>query len=203
MIVLSKWSTIKAFHLRRRRRRSGRKSGEGRQAAKRAYGTPMPDMVRGAGLEGGLHVHTTVQTSPSAMTSEVLVLRHCVRSTTTDVGAADASDFTDLALPAWGVPPKWCTAQGLDIVERTGARLPGLLGAALAAEAPLRVVADPVLRDADSALALLRGLGREREIVGYIPTSDPKKSYLEGSDCWSPATDAKQNLLEENILNQI
>ena len=112
------------------------------------------------------------------MTSEVLVLRHCVRSTTTDVGDADASDFTDLALPAWGVPPKWCTAQGLDIVERTGARLPSLLGAALAAEAPLRVVADPVLRDADSALALLRGLGREREKVWYdallFDTLDPE-----------------------------
>lgn len=90
---------------------------------------------------------------------QVYVLRHCVRSSSDKVkrakdGMLDPAAYTDRPLPAWGVPPNWCTPTGMDILEGTGADLLRLGGNV----SSLRVIADTSMRDGDSALALLRGL---------------------------------------------
>lgn len=59
---------------------------------------------------------------------QVFILRHCVRSTTTVVKygvphVTNASAYTNISLPAWGVPDEWCTPGGLALLEGTGAYL--------------------------------------------------------------------------------
>ena len=96
---------------------------------------------------------------PSSARRQVFVLRHCVRSSSSMVkrakdGVLDPAAYTSHPLPAWGVPPKWCTPIGMDILKGTGADLQRLAGDVSA----LRVISDTSMRDADSALALLQGL---------------------------------------------
>ncbi len=94
---------------------------------------------------------------------QVFVLRHCVRSTSPKVkygvpGITDANAYTNASLPAWGVPDNWCTPGGLAILEGTGSYL--ARSGAVPSDASISVVADTVQRDVDSAVALLRGMGR-------------------------------------------
>ena len=97
--------------------------------------------------------------SPSSGTRHALIFRHCVRSTSTSiknvVGAfGNAADYTDLPLPSWGVPPKWCTPGGIDILQNTGVHLRSLIGDSVTR---LRVVSDTSQRDADTSLAVAAG----------------------------------------------
>ena len=65
--------------------------------------------------------------------SYVLLLRHCVRSTKTEIemcnGNSDKdspetkvhiSDYITAPLPDYGTPPMWCTEQGINIMAETG-----------------------------------------------------------------------------------
>ena len=94
---------------------------------------------------------------------DVYVFRHCVRSTSLTVKHAgmgtfkSAADFTDLPLPSWGTPENWCTEGGESMVEGTGGQLAGWLAAQGITN--VTIYADPVLRDADTAMAFLKGLG--------------------------------------------
>lgn len=81
--------------------------------------------------------------------SHVLLLRHCVRSTKTQIKFCDCdgsdssslvgegdpatpagsqklvnlSDYIDAPMPRWNVPPMWCTEAGLEMIEQLGSYL--------------------------------------------------------------------------------
>mmetsp|Transcript_50774 Transcript_50774/g.94936 ORF Transcript_50774/g.94936 Transcript_50774/m.94936 type:complete len:415 (-) Transcript_50774:212-1456(-) len=108
---------------------------------------------------------------------QVLVFRHCVRSTSTKVKAAKsdfghAENFTNLSLPNWETPEQWCTGQGAAIMEQTSKHLEAILGADLSSS-ELKVISDTDQRDANTANSLLRGLADKRKtfrsVVDYIP----------------------------------
>ena len=109
---------------------------------------------------------TSLPTAPLSMSAltegvqEVYVFRHCVRSTAGKVTNAAAefrrqTDYTNLPLPKWGVPQKWCTPGGVALIEGTGRWLADTMS-----QMNVSVVADPVERDGHSAMAFLLGLGR-------------------------------------------
>jgi len=99
---------------------------------------------------------------------QVFILRHCVRSTTTVVKygvphVTNASAYTNISLPPWGVPVEWCTPGGLALLEGTGAYL--VSSGAVPAHTSLSVVSDTVQRDVDSANALMRGMRRSEPVI--------------------------------------
>ncbi|KAL1511955.1 hypothetical protein AB1Y20_005235 [Prymnesium parvum] len=117
--------------------------------------------------------------SSSSSTRDVFVFRHCVRSVDYKKSFASLvlpayaleSDYTNASLPQWGVPPEWCTPEGLRLLEGSGAQLASLLAHGV------EWVSDTVARDGASALAMVRGAGREPAAVTYAPrlfdTLDP------------------------------
>ncbi|CAE7224007.1 ANKRD17 [Symbiodinium natans] len=103
--------------------------------------------------------------------------RHCVRSTSgTTVKAAnpdyvDGSSYTDLPLPDWNTPAKWCTGQGAKLIESEGKQLREenhKMDMSL-----LKVFVDTDQRDATTANSLLTGLADKDGIyvskVEYFP----------------------------------
>ena len=101
--------------------------------------------------------------------TDVFVFRHCVRSTSTTIkSAADghthAADYSAVPLPQWGVPENWCTPGGLSILRNSAAQL--LQDAELTNP---KLVADTVMRDHDSAVAFMRGLGLAQASVQLAP----------------------------------
>ena len=124
----------------------------------------------------------------------VVVLRHCVRSTSATVTHAIAgytapSDYSSLSAPAWGVAPKMCTPAGLEIMEGTGADLRQRF---VSDTASLAVVADPVARDVESAQAILRGMGRNESVTLSLSadTFDTLDPEVGSARCSARYTDA-------------
>lgn len=120
---------------------------------------------------------------------QVFILRHCVRSTTTVVKygvphVTNASAYTNISLPAWGVPDEWCTPGGLALLEGTGAYL--VSSGAVPAHTSLSVVSDTVQRDVDSANALMRGMRRSEPVILDAQVSAAVKCRcvpLSAADC--------------------
>ena len=117
--------------------------------------------------------------SSTATRRQVFVLRHCVRSTTTVVKygvphVTNASAYTNISLPAWGVPDEWCTPGGLALLEGTGAYL--VSSGAVPAHTSLSVVSDTVQRDVDSANALMRGMARNEPVTLDAHVSVPRNA---------------------------
>ena len=126
---------------------------------------------------------------------QVFILRHCVRSTTTVVKygvphVTNASAYTNISLPPWGVLDEWCTPGGVTLLEGTGAYL--VSSGAVPAHTSLSVVSDTVQRDVDSANALMRGMRRSEPVVLDAQVSAAVKCRcvpLSAADCrrcWSP-----------------
>lgn len=95
--------------------------------------------------------------------SRVFVMRHCVRATTHD---GEVAGYAATPMPAWPVPPDWCTPRGLEIVRATGAHLVKDFGVD-PDESAVRIFADSIMRDADTAQALVMGMGLPRVPVTY------------------------------------
>ena len=118
--------------------------------------------------------------SSTATRRQVFILRHCVRSTTTVVKygvphVTNASAYTNISLPAWGVPDEWCTPGGLALLEGTGAYL--VSSGAVPAHTSLSVVSDTVQRDVDSANALMRGMARNEPVTLDAQVSVPRNAH--------------------------
>ena len=147
------------------------------------------------------------QSQTQSTLRQVYVLRHCVRST----GAAvkyglpaypRAENYTNRSLPAWGVPAKYCTPSGVEILEGTGAWL--VASGKVPAEASVAFIADTSQRDVDSAEALLRGMGRGGSVP--VQTDSPLFDTLDPDSgepmCASTVSDAareaatRQRMLE-------
>ncbi|CAE7838113.1 ANKRD17 [Symbiodinium sp. CCMP2592] len=121
-------------------------------------------------------VHSTRVRNSSIPCATVRMYRHCVRSTTTKVKGVspehdDLSHYTDLPLPAWNTPMKWCTDQGSALMKSEGKKLRQReLKMDLS---KLKVIVDTDQRDATSANSLLQGLADQGEIfaarVEYFP----------------------------------
>ena len=107
----------------------------------------------------------------------VLLLRHCVRLTKTEIemcnGNSDKdspetkvhiSDYITAPLPDYRTPPMWCTEQGINIMAETGRYL---MKHAMNEFDPeithvnLNIISDTSQRDVDTSLALLRGIKEE------------------------------------------
>jgi len=107
---------------------------------------------------------------------QVRMYRHCVRSTSTKVTGANPEythlqNYTDLPMPDWNTPLKWCTAQGAVLIEREGQKLKKQEPKMEVSK--LRVLVDSVQRDATTANSLLQGLAGKGEVytasVEYYP----------------------------------
>ena len=104
---------------------------------------------------------------------QVYIVRHCVRRTgaiIADTGTpfSQPSDFTSQPVAEWPAPPFWCAGQGaLDILQGSGADLRDRFIPRNTTD--IRVIADTMMRDGDTALSLLRGLGDATVPFSYRP----------------------------------
>ena len=113
---------------------------------------------------------------------QVFIMRHCVRSTSSKVkyglpNITNLTDYTNRSLPVWGasggLAPMACIPVGLEILDGTGAWLAS--SGLVPPTASVRMVSDTVSRDAESAAALLRGMGRSSGIHLDAPLFDTVK----------------------------
>jgi len=120
---------------------------------------------------------------------QVLVLRHCVRSTDTD---DEVAGYASAPLPRWGVPQAWCTERGLELISETGAALLKQLNIDTSR---LSLTSDTIMRTGDTAFALARGMGLHH---GHVDFSDEVFSALHGghTKCKGP----KKSLTVEERL---
>lgn len=106
-----------------------------------------------------------------ALESRILVLRHCARATVQDDLIAK---YAAAPMPRWDVPANWCTARGVELVERMGRALVDRWGVD---PGRVRFVVDIVLRDAVTASSLLEGVGQQSAPVNFdatiFKTTDP------------------------------
>ena len=153
----------------------------------------------------------------------VLLLRHCVRSTKTEIeicnGNSDKdspetkvhiSDYITAPLPDYGTPPMWCTEQGINIMAETGRYLMNHVMNEFDPEIThvnLNIISDTSQRDVDTSLALLRGIKEElmntSSITSFRGVDDIKLApSLFGSDdptgpmMCPPDEDIKDNIHE-------
>ena len=93
----------------------------------------------------------------------VIVMRHCARSTPTNIWEPKFKSFDNYTSPAHHPFPKWpvetyqCLPRGITILEEAAKSLL----ASVPLPRPLSVIADAVQRDNDTARATLRGLGED------------------------------------------
>lgn len=126
--------------------------------------------------DSAMLMHSAHIRNSSISCNTVRMYRHCVRSTTTKVKGAsrdhdDLAHYTDLPLPDWNTPMKWCTDQGSALIKSEGKKLrqrePKM------DLSKLKVVVDTDQRDAITANSLLQGLAGQGEIfaarVEYFP----------------------------------
>lgn len=109
---------------------------------------------------------------------QVLVFRHCVRSTKTGLkakpGFDTAENYTSIPLPEWGTPEDWCTAQGAAIMEHVGRQLAErMLHFTPKAANEAKIIADAVLRDGTTAMSLLLGLSSANQTLANSISFDP------------------------------
>ncbi|CAE7732657.1 ANKRD17 [Symbiodinium sp. CCMP2456] len=124
--------------------------------------------------ESAMFMHPPHIRNSSISCATVHIYRHCVRSTATKVKGAhydDLAHYTDLPLPDWNAPMKWCTDQGAALIKNEGKKLrqrePKM------DLSKLKVIVDTDQRVATSANSLLQGLAGQGEIfaprVDYFP----------------------------------
>jgi hypothetical protein len=91
------------------------------------------------------------------------LVRHCIRSTPSQVDMCDGTTTTTLhplpyGVPDWNTPEYFCTAGGLQRITSLGAYLTDKSNEEYELSFD-RIVADPIQRDADTAFALAVALG--------------------------------------------
>ena len=133
-----------------------------------------------------LLIATAFSASPGGMetgngtgSKQVFVFRHCVRAPTDKIKYAHPdfqkfSDYTSKGYPSWEVPANWCMPNGVTSMVGEGRALTQFGGRF---DQGLRVYADALNRDVQTALDLLRGLERENtvEFIGHLfDTLDPE-----------------------------
>lgn len=107
---------------------------------------------------------------------QVFFFRHCIRSTGEEVKGVDgfhfAKNFTNLPLPNWETPTKWCTLRGAEIMEHIGNRLASSKLSSATSQT-IRVISDTKNRDATSANYLMQGIHQKNltfdTMVEFLP----------------------------------
>jgi hypothetical protein len=123
-------------------------------------------MLHGCSHDGG---HDFMENVPTG--KRVIIMRHCVRSTSKDTkpytnsagDAIKASDLTKIPFPDWGVEEKFCTEEGKRIIEGVGAYIKKTFGPD---ESNLKMVADhSAQRDITTSLHLAKGMGVDAKVI--------------------------------------
>lgn len=121
------------------------------------------------------------------MSTHIFVFRHCLRSTKSNVNLNDGNgkqsvqsffsgdDKEARIIPSWNTPENWCTEEGINIMQRTGAWLAESttindLHFTTSNKNKLRVVSDTSQRDLDSALSLVNGILSGRDNRSPLPS---------------------------------
>lgn len=92
---------------------------------------------------------------------QVYISRHCVRATAYD---DDISGYTAYPMVDYGVPANWCTEQGMEIMQATGKALVDDYGVD---PTNVRFYSDTVMRDGDTAFAMMMGMDIQHVPVDY------------------------------------
>jgi len=92
---------------------------------------------------------------------QVYISRHCVRATAHD---DDIASYTTHPMVDYGVPANWCTEKGMEIMQATGKDLVDSFGVD---PTNVRFYTDTVMRDADTAFAMMEGMGIQHAPVDY------------------------------------
>mmetsp|Transcript_34383 Transcript_34383/g.83162 ORF Transcript_34383/g.83162 Transcript_34383/m.83162 type:complete len:492 (-) Transcript_34383:264-1739(-) len=119
--------------------------------------------------------------------NHVLLLRHCVRSTSKHIKVCDGvnnteriaalSEFIAAPFPEWNVRSKWCTKRGKEIIFNLGKYIADSITTGSASNnvhVGVNIVSDDMPRNVDTAKALMRGM---REVLDAAVKSSSSFSY--------------------------
>lgn len=109
-----------------------------------------------------------------ANSSQVLVMRHCVRSTPTTVhggaqGFYNFDNYSAFPFPPWDVAPYQCLPRGIKLLESYAESLGDFF-------VPNTVISDAPQRDIDTSNAILRGMNISRKIMIQPSLFDPESN---------------------------
>ena len=141
----------------------------------------------------------------------VLLMRHCVRSTKTTIKICDGNgnnnsrdvnitDYINVPLPDYGVPPMWCTPKGLDYIEKEGQFI---INQVVLPESPshlhVNFVVDESHRDVDTAIALSKGMKEALELGQLVTFSGLDEIEL-ATDLFKPEGGSNDTYVDPEAL---